>query len=364
MHTLALVTLLVAVVVATVTGYPGAASQPFGHTRGRAHDKTIDGGSGHGLPNVTHALAGGGSGSRKAQFVHTFVNRSLDGVRYTGHLLVLDNPSPGTFALLPPYPGGCGTKAYTTSTAAAGRCLAATNAGFFDVATGACLGSLVSDGKVVQASTLVRPSFGMLAANAHRTHPVFFAGYVAATTETELASAGFVNLVSGVGWLVANGTSFLNASIAIEHPSPSFVAEAAPRLAIGHDADGRLMILEVDGDEIFKTGPNLVQLTALALDLGFYNAVNLDGGGSDTVVLGSSICSSCGALNQTCTDIKASATPTMPAASAPPTPAGEYMPCIKCGYAAGHNLHIPLCQRLVTSITCIRDTPDEILTTP
>ena len=300
----------------------------------------------------------------KAMVEHEFFNISLAGNTYTGHVLVLTNPDPvATFGIYPPYPGGCnaekGAKAYTSTTATAHRCVAATNAGFFDVATGACIGPLVSQGEEVVGIPPGPPkaSFGLLYANATapNTPPAFFVGY-----PESVEAAGFAHLVSGVGWLIREGISYVNTSIALENIPPAFVAEPAPRLMVGHNAAGHLLVVEVDGNEIFKLGPNLVQMAALALHFGFHNAINLDGGGSDTVVLsGSTLCSSCGALNQTCADIP------LHLPSPLPSPPPDYPPCLHCGYAdpapsshplpSSHPVQIPLCQRLVTSITCMHD---------
>lgn len=55
----------------------------------------------------------------------------------------------------------------------------------------------------------------------------------------------FINLVSGATWLLRNGTSYVAQSAKIENVYPTFVSEAAPRTAIGHDERGRLVFVEV-----------------------------------------------------------------------------------------------------------------------
>lgn len=60
---------------------------------------------------------------------------------------------------------------------------------------------------------------------------------------------------------------------------------AAPRVAIGNDINGNLMILQVNGYEPQKLGLNVYEMTDLLLFLGFQNAINLDGGGSATTFI-------------------------------------------------------------------------------
>lgn len=58
-----------------------------------------------------------------------------------------------------------------------------------------------------------------------------------------------------------------------------------PRTAIGVDRDtGRLLLVVVDGRQEFSRGLTLVELAELLRDLGAEEALNLDGGGSSTMV--------------------------------------------------------------------------------
>lgn len=60
----------------------------------------------------------------------------------------------------------------------------------------------------------------------------------------------------------------------------------APRTAVGFSKDGRTMyLLTVDGRQpAFATGVGLDELAEMMVELGAYNALNLDGGGSTTMV--------------------------------------------------------------------------------
>ncbi len=58
-----------------------------------------------------------------------------------------------------------------------------------------------------------------------------------------------------------------------------------PRTAVGVRADGRILLVTVDGRQPEKSvGMTIAELTALLLELGAVEAVNMDGGGSTTMV--------------------------------------------------------------------------------
>ncbi|KAL9642073.1 hypothetical protein ABK040_004122 [Willaertia magna] len=114
--------------------------------------------------------------------------------------------------------------------------------------------------------------------------PKFLIGYLNATTISNYKPK-ISQLLQGVLWLIKDGKSFVNESKKIENVDEGFCSFAAPRVIIGHDSKGQLMILETDGYEPLKYGLNVYQLTDLALFLGFYNAINIDGGGSSTVYI-------------------------------------------------------------------------------
>jgi exopolysaccharide biosynthesis protein len=65
----------------------------------------------------------------------------------------------------------------------------------------------------------------------------------------------------------------------------STIPDVHPRTAAGITRDGRLILLVVDGRQIESSGVDLEDLASILLDLGAYEALNLDGGGSSTVVV-------------------------------------------------------------------------------
>ena len=59
-----------------------------------------------------------------------------------------------------------------------------------------------------------------------------------------------------------------------------------PRTACGYTADGKLILLVVDGRQEASRGVNLQELALIMQQLGCVEALNLDGGGSSTLVAG------------------------------------------------------------------------------
>ncbi len=59
-----------------------------------------------------------------------------------------------------------------------------------------------------------------------------------------------------------------------------------PRTAVGVRADGRILLVTVDGRQPEKSvGMTIAELTALLIELGAVEAINMDGGGSTTMVI-------------------------------------------------------------------------------
>ena len=72
-----------------------------------------------------------------------------------------------------------------------------------------------------------------------------------------------------------------------EAGSPGFVDTRHPRTAVGVRADGRILLVTVDGRQPERSvGMTIAELSALLLELGAVEAVNMDGGGSTTMVAG------------------------------------------------------------------------------
>jgi exopolysaccharide biosynthesis protein len=63
----------------------------------------------------------------------------------------------------------------------------------------------------------------------------------------------------------------------------TFVNVISARSAIGHDKDGRVVLIRVDGQTHVR-GVNLFEFADILISKGVVNAINLDGGGSNTLV--------------------------------------------------------------------------------
>ncbi|GAB1597853.1 N-acetylglucosamine-1-phosphodiester alpha-N-acetylglucosaminidase-like isoform X1 [Argonauta hians] len=163
------------------------------------------------------------------------------------------------------------------------NCLVATNAGFFNTHTGECLGNVVSN------SHLVKDSEGVQ--NAHfgiTKDGMLYFGYL---SEIDVVANDFLQLVGGAIWLIRDGNIYIDESAKAECSDAQetgnfqrFISVISARVAIGHDKEGRVIIVEVNG-ETDKQGVNLYELAGILKDLGAVNAINLDGGGSATLVM-------------------------------------------------------------------------------
>ena len=180
-----------------------------------------------------------------------------DGKRYmVGTIAYIEDPY-FTFSVLEPgEKGSCDSSLYFTrrstvlQTAKNRRfgCHLAANAGFFSVTTGQCLGNIVSDGRIVQTNNNEQnANFGI------RQDGTIVVGYI--SDEEILNSTNpFRQLVSGVIWLVRNGTNYVNESMKQECSShedtgkmETFVDVISARTALGHDSQGRVVMVQVEG---------------------------------------------------------------------------------------------------------------------
>ncbi|KAK7481658.1 hypothetical protein BaRGS_00027031 [Batillaria attramentaria] len=156
-----------------------------------------------------------------------------------------------TFSVMEPeHPGSCGeekdVRASVQETAATRDCVVATNAGFFDTHTGACLGNIVCDGKLVQDSGGIQNVHFGITKDGN-----LFTGYL---SEIELVTLSFQQLVGGVIWLVRDGDVYVDESRDIECPDTqetgpldTFINVMSARTAVGHDSEGRVLMAQLNG---------------------------------------------------------------------------------------------------------------------
>lgn len=67
--------------------------------------------------------------------------------------------------------------------------------------------------------------------------------------------------------------------------SDSLYRQRHPRTAIGWTADGKLILVTVDGRQKLSVGMTMAELASLILEFGCVEAMNLDGGGSSAMVV-------------------------------------------------------------------------------
>jgi hypothetical protein len=117
-------------------------------------------------------------------------------------------------------------------------------------------------GDTVRPRVEFRPSFGSSAADWARANHV----------------------VSGAGLLVRRGRPVTD--WAPENLRGGFTSERHPRTMIGMARDGRIWLVTVDGrNPLLSLGMTFAELQRLARRLGLRDALNLDGGGSTTMVI-------------------------------------------------------------------------------
>ncbi|XP_040900853.1 N-acetylglucosamine-1-phosphodiester alpha-N-acetylglucosaminidase [Toxotes jaculatrix] len=210
-----------------------------------------------------------------------------------GHMTVVHDPLRTVSVLEPGGPGGCGMnqRASVEETAKAAGCLFAQNGGFFDTHSGKCIGNVVSDSRMVQDSGGVQNAqFGI-----KRDGTLMF-GYLSQEDVLDQSNS-FVQLVSGVVWLLRNGEVYINQSLKAECDKSqetglfrTFVDVVSARTAVGHDAEGKLILFQIDGQTGVR-GMSLWEVAEFLKKYGVINAINLDGGGSSTYVIDGSLAS-------------------------------------------------------------------------
>ena len=173
-----------------------------------------------------------------------------------GTIAFIENPYFALSVLEPNDKGGCkflygrASLSFVSETAANRNqgCRLAINAGYFNIFNGQCLGNVVSDGRLVQTAGTVRnANFGI------REDGSMVVGYL---SEADVCNQSnpFRQLVTGVIWLVRNGTNYVNESMQLESSEhegtgkmETFVNVVSARTAVGYDMRGRLVFAQVLG---------------------------------------------------------------------------------------------------------------------
>ena len=153
------------------------------------------------------------------------------------------------------------------------KTIAGINADFFDMG-GTCLprGLCIKDGKLLTGAS-DRPWFGI------RADGSYVIGNGSGDFQKLNADGTIFNAVGGSHILLDSGKI---QSI----PSNDFSTIRHPRTAVGYDASGKVFLIVVDGRQpTVSNGASLADLAEIFFSLGCTDALNLDGGGSTTMIL-------------------------------------------------------------------------------
>ena len=186
--------------------------------------------------------------------VRRFTIPTLDTIQ-NGHHVIITNPSNAISVLEPGTSGGCLLNQVSTvvNTSKDSGCFVATNAGFFNpfksqTNYGQCYGDIISNGRFVQSSGGIRNAkFGI------RKDGTLVVGYLS-ETEVNDTQNPFVQLITGVGWVIRNGSNYLNESLTTECRDTQttgslkeFFDVQSARTLIGYDQSEHVHIVQFDG---------------------------------------------------------------------------------------------------------------------
>jgi hypothetical protein len=197
------------------------------------------------------------------------------------HVITIDLDAPGIgFTVTPPdNSAGMEVRAQTTSTFLSGsQVQIAINAdGWGPWRDISMLDYYPHSGDPVDLSGFAA-SAGEVYSEAHAKFPTLF------ISEDGVVSFGkpvgpIYHAVSGKNMLIREGS--------VVGDYPAYYDERHPRTAVGIDASGRVLILVVvDGRQPgYSVGASMVELAEIMLAYNSYTALNLDGGGSSTLVI-------------------------------------------------------------------------------
>lgn len=177
-----------------------------------------------------------------------------------------------------------------TGIAARRNALAAVNAGFFALETGAPAGLLKVGGRLLGGNTRARGAVAILERSG-RTLLLFDRVSAERSRGTYVPSLGSPAhdwararfAVGGAGLLMLNGREFDEWTE--ERLAAGFDTTRHPRTIIGEDGTS-IWLITVDGRQPWLSlGMSFTELRGLAKRLGLRSALNLDGGGSTTMVV-------------------------------------------------------------------------------
>ena len=143
--------------------------------------------------------------------------------------------------------------------------------------------SIPKDGFAVVATGTAKASFVQVTAAALKDQPAEL------TFRTQPDFPNLLHVLGGGPRLVKGGQEFVTAEME-QFNTPPFQNDTAkgraPRTAVGVTKEGKLLLVVIDGRQPgLSIGTTLWETARLMLDLGAVDALNLDGGGSSTMVV-------------------------------------------------------------------------------
>ncbi|MFB3895998.1 MAG: phosphodiester glycosidase family protein [bacterium] len=166
------------------------------------------------------------------------------------------------------------------------QAVAGINGGFFSFSPKVPVGLVITNGKLVCPPLSDKPARAAIGITS--THKTVFdrVGYqdgklmsINSTDWSEVTEA-----LGGVSMLVRNGQPYV--SVLDDAGGKSFRITTHPRTAVGVTKDNKLIWVIVDGRQPnLSNGISLDDLANLMIKLGAVDAMNLDGGGSSTLVI-------------------------------------------------------------------------------
>jgi len=100
------------------------------------------------------------------------------------------------------------------------------------------------------------------------------------------STARFNQVVGGAGRILRGGRAVIREDTLAEGLKPAFLTARHPRTFVGIDRDTTVMVLcTVDGRQPSSVGMNFREMSEFLLKIGAWDAINLDGGGSTTMVI-------------------------------------------------------------------------------
>jgi hypothetical protein len=101
---------------------------------------------------------------------------------------------------------------------------------------------------------------------------------------------GIKQVIGGGGRILRNGADATGENVEQERIAESFLTNRHPRTFVAIDQSGtRVWLGTVDGRQASSVGMNFPEMASFLKDLGAWDAVNLDGGGSTTLVWSDSV---------------------------------------------------------------------------